>query len=98
MAELDISPKAHDDLVDIRLYSLEKFGPDVADAYFLSFDQAFDRLSARPLIGKYHPEPGPGMRCLVHHRHRIFYLIENEMVVIVRIIHHARDNLRALKS
>lgn len=98
MAELDLSPKARDDLVDIRLYSLENFGPDMADAYFLSFDQAFDRLATHPYIGVGCPEFGIGMRCLVHRRHRIFYVIENETVVIVRIIHHARDNTRALKS
>lgn len=98
MAELDLSPEARQDLVEIRIYSLEKFGPDTADAYFLGFDQAFDRLSQHPHVGVPKPEMGLGVRCLVHRRHRIFYIIEGDVVVIVRIIHHARDIWSALKS
>jgi toxin ParE1/3/4 len=98
VAELDISPQARQDLVEIRIYSLEQFGPVVADVYFLGFDQAFDRLARHPHVGVPKPELGSGVRCLVHRRHRIFYIIEDDVVVIVRIIHHACDTRSALKS
>jgi len=98
VAELDISPEARQDLVEIRLFSLEQFGPDIADAYFLGFDQAFDRLAHHPHVGVPKPELGTGVRCLVHRRHRIFYIIDGGVVVIVRIIHHARDLNSALKK
>lgn len=37
------------------------------------------------------PELGCDIRCLVHRHHRIFYIIEADVVVIGRIIHHARN-------
>lgn len=98
MAEVFPSLAARADLLEIREYSIEQFGGDVADNYFLGFDEAFDLLADHPLIGAARPELGKGIRCLVHQRHRIFYYLEGDVVLIVRIVHHARDARRALKG
>jgi toxin ParE1/3/4 len=98
MAELDLSPAARADLVEIRRYSIEQFGAAIADAYFLGFDQAFDVLRRHPLSGSQQLELGKGLRCYTHRKHRIFYIVEAELVLIVRIIHHARNARRALNG
>jgi toxin ParE1/3/4 len=85
-------------LLDIREFSIERFGPDVADDYFLGFDEAFDPLADHPLVGEARPELGKDIRCLVHRRHRIFYAVQEDRVLIVRIVHHAMDARRALKG
>lgn len=89
---------ARSDLVAIRDYSLEQFGPEAADLYFLGFDEAFDLLSEHPLAGAAYPNLGTGMRCLTHRRHRLLYRVEEDVVLIVRIVHHAMDAQQALKG
>jgi toxin ParE1/3/4 len=91
------SQAARDDLVAIRLYSIEQFGREVADEYFLGFDSAFDLLASYPAAGSATPQYGKAYRCLIHRRHRIFYAVKDDIVRIVRILHHAVDAKRTLK-
>jgi toxin ParE1/3/4 len=88
---------ARNDLVAIRLYSIEQFGPTMADEYFLGFDSAFDLLANYPLAGTSTPEYGKVYRCLMHRRHRIFYSVNEDVVRVIRILHHAMDAKLALK-
>lgn len=96
MADLDLSPAARADLLAIRIYSVDQFGADVADSYFLGFDAAFALLREHPLVGPACPDLGKGIRCLTHRRHRLFYHLEGDTVVILRVVHHAMDARRAL--
>ena len=98
MIEVHLSPSARADLVDIRYYSMAQFDAITADAYFLGFDVAFDLLSQHPQAGVATPQYGKPYRCLVHRKHRIFYRVEHEKVLIVRILHHARDVRNAMKE
>ena len=98
MAELDLSPAARADLRDIRVYSVDRFGVEVADSYFLGFDTAFALLREHPMAGAGRADLGNGIRCLLHRRHRIFYYLDGDIVVIVRIVHHAMNARRALKG
>ena len=84
--------------MDIREYSIEQFGAETADTYFLGFDEAFDLLARHPLAGEAKQKIGKGIRCLTHRQHRIFYIVDKDIVLIIRIIHHARDAKRALKG
>ena len=97
MTKVFPSLAARADLLEIREYSIEQFGSEIADTYFLGFDQAFDRLADHPLIGVARPELGKGIRCLVHQRHRLFYCVDGDVVLIVRIVHYAMDAKQALK-
>lgn len=97
MIELDLSPAARADLVDIRLFSIEQFGALVADDYFLGFDEAFALLRRHPQAGTEQRIFGKGMRCLTHRRHRIIYQFDGEVLLIVRIINHARSAKRVLR-
>jgi toxin ParE1/3/4 len=98
MTELDLSPAARVDLVDIRIYSIEQFGPAVADDYFLGFDEAFALLRRHPMAGAEQRLLGKGIRCFTHRRHKIIYQVEGDLLLIVRIIHHARSAQRALRG
>ena len=83
-------------MADIDEYSVDQFGQDVADIYARGFNETFDILRRHPLAGPEKPELGRAFRCIVHRRHRIFYTVSDDTVLIVRIIHHARDARRAL--
>ena len=98
MARVFPTEAARADLVAIREYSIERFGSDVADDYFLGFDEAFDLLSRHPLAGPAMPEFGDGIRCLTHRRHRLFYKVDADIVLIVRVLHAAMDARQTLKK
>lgn len=95
---LRLSGAARVDLVEIRKYSIAEFGADVADAYFRGFNKAFSLLRERPFAGAGQPELAEGLRRYVHRRHRIFYRVDDDLVLIVRIIHHAQNARQALNE
>lgn len=98
VADLSFTNAAVADLGEIDEYSLARFGEEAGEAYMRGFDAAFALLRTHPHAGAAVSEYGKGYRCLVHQRHRIFYRPEQDRVLIVRIIHHARDAMAVLKK
>ena len=96
MAEIRFSPAARADLKDIGRFSRREFGKTVADKYLLGLDQVFDRVALHPHFGEAQPKLGKGVRRSSHRSHRIFYEVEGDVVLILRIFHHARDVKRGL--
>ena len=96
VTEVKISSAARADLVEIRKYSNEQFSAEVADNYFTGFDDVFDLLRRHPGAGTAKPEFGKNIRCTVHRKHQIYYQFSREVVLIIRIIHHARNAKREL--
>lgn len=98
MADVRFSSAARSDLAAIDEYSARQFGDEVADAYARGFAEAFDLLSRHAEAGSAWPELGDGIRCQVHRRHRIFYRVDANFILIVRILHHAMDVQAALQG
>ena len=96
MAEIKFSPAARTDLKELGRFSKRGFGTTVAEKYLLGLDQVFDRLASHPHSGEARPKLGSGVRRLSHRSHRIFYEVEGEVVLILRIFHQARDVKRSL--
>ena len=91
MAEVRLSPAAEADLEDIDGFGGDAFGSEVADRYSRGFREVFDLLRRHPQIGV--PQSGLGrrVRSTPHRSHRIFYEVDGEVVLVLRIFHHARD-------
>lgn len=89
---------ARSDMIDIRRFSIEQFGGDVADKYFMGFDAAFELLERHPLAGQPREAWGRGIRAFHQRRHRIVYRVEGDEVLIVRVLHHAQDVKLTLKK
>jgi toxin ParE1/3/4 len=98
VSSVRLSPEARADFVEIRKYSNEQFSANVANAYFVGFDELFDLLRRHPMAGAAKPELGKKIRCIVHRKHRIYYILDNDLVLFVRIVHYAMDAKRALKG
>ena len=92
------SPAARGDLLNIRAYSIDQFSAEIADVYFLGFDEAFNLLALHPMAGPERSDISKGLRCLVHSKHRIFYRVKKDMVVIVRVVHHSMDDRQVLRG
>jgi len=96
MARLAYSPEAIADIEEITAFSVERFGLYVADAYLTGLEAACEQLRDFPEMGPIYPRVRPEIRCLIHQRRRIFYRFEEGIVLILRILHHARDVQPAL--
>jgi toxin ParE1/3/4 len=96
LAKLTLTAAARSDLADIDEWDYHQFGKEVADDYSRKLNSAFDQLANHPLSGRATPEYGKTYRCLTHSKHRILYRVNNDVVCIIRILHHAMDAKRAL--
>jgi toxin ParE1/3/4 len=88
---LELSRRAQADLDDIRDYSLAEFGVARAFAYLDAVEAAFRRIVEFPDVGAVHPLVHPPIRSLSCQQHRIFYEIEGNAILILRILHKAMD-------
>ncbi|BDW97639.1 plasmid stabilization protein ParE [Thalassospira tepidiphila] len=91
MANYILSQKADEDLEGIYIYSHESFGEEQAIAYFLSLRDCLNNLASSPHIGRDVSFLHPGMHCHHHKRHMVYYLIEGDGVLVVRVLHDAMD-------
>ena len=91
MAEVTFSNAAETDLIDIDEFSSARFGDEVGEVYMFGFHLAFARLADFPMAGPELPDYGVGIRCLKRGSHRIFYRMNGDDVLILRILHHARE-------
>jgi toxin ParE1/3/4 len=56
-----------------------------------AIEQKFEPLRDMPLLGAARNQLAPGLRVIFHSRYAIYYVARDEEVVIVRVIHGARD-------
>lgn len=96
-ARLGFTQAARVDLKEMRRYGFEQFGREIADRYVDDIEGVFRLLQEQPRAGQARPEIGSDIRCFSKKQHRVFYRVENDSVVILRVIHHAMDAKRALK-
>ena len=94
MTKIHLGEGAKDDLRDIRIYSKAQFGPAVAKAYMQGLDAIFTMLCQRPHVGAPEADLERGVRGFAYRSHRIYYRIIGDTIVIIRVLHHARDARR----
>lgn len=90
MTRLRTTLAARTDIRSIETYSKAVFGAQAARDYLVGLSAIFDLLESRPLAGA---EDGivEGMRSFRYRSHRIYYRLEGDMLLVVRVLHHARD-------
>lgn len=93
---LELSRRAQTDLNDIRDYSVEHFGSTRAILYLDAIEQAFRRIVELPYIGVSQPGLSAESRSLPVGEHRVYYSIEPETILVVRVLHKAMDAARHL--
>lgn len=98
MADYVLSNAAGADLDDIYVYSFETFGEARADAYFLSLRDALQTLAEKPRMGRDTSALYDGLLRHHHARHVVYYLIEDDGIFVVRVLHDAMDAPRHLST
>lgn len=91
MADIELSAAALADLEEIFEYGAANFGNEGAELYSRGFGTAFDRLRHYPRSGATRPELGHSIRSILYRQHRLYYIIQDAGVLVLRVIHGARD-------
>jgi toxin ParE1/3/4 len=88
--EVVLLDKARSDLLRVHHY-LEAHSPNAADAFIRRVDSNLANLARFPFIGRDRPGLIPGLRCLVVGLYLIFYKVESDQVIVVRVIDGRMD-------
>lgn len=96
MADVLLSTLARADLEDIRAHGVEAFGEAAAERQLVGLRSVFVFHAEHPMAGQARPEFRHDIRSLPHRPHRILYTVTGEIVLVVRVIHQARDVASAL--
>ena len=86
-----LSNKAGEDLRKIARYTVRNFGTRQAKVYALGFQNCFEAVSDNPHIGQSYDHIRLGLRRFDHQSHSIYYMVRENGVLIVRILHQSRD-------
>lgn len=86
-----LTPEAENDLIEIYVFGFQNFGETQAEKYFSDFEDCFQLISKTPLICRERTEFSPPVRIHHHGRHLVIYLIQDDQILIVRILHDSMD-------
>jgi toxin ParE1/3/4 len=91
-----IRPKAELDLSDIWLSGVEIWGVERADRYMKGLFAAFDVLADFPEMARERAEFSPPVRMHSNGSHLILYVVQNDVVEIIRVLHPRQDFIALL--
>lgn len=91
-----LSQRADDDIYNIYITGVERFGSTQADEYHWDLQRTFELIALQPSIARIRSEFDPPIRVHVHRAHAIAYQIESDHILIVRVLHGAQDWRRHL--
>ena len=91
MADYRLTRRAEGDLAGIADYTIERFGIEQARRYREGLESCFRMLADGPLIGRPAEGLSPGLRRYEVQAHIVFYRIEGDGILIVRVLHEKMD-------
>ena len=91
MPRIRLTPAAREDLADIWRYTDEEWGTDQATEYTRDIDLAFRLLADEPKLCRERTEFDPPVRIYHQASHLIIYLVDDQGIVVVRILHERMD-------
>lgn len=89
---------AEDDLIDIWLYSLNKWGITQADQYIDNLGESITTVAANPDIGTACDYVREGYRKLHVKEHYIFYKYSLDTLFVIRVLGDSMDYKPILES
>lgn len=89
-----LTVRAERDITDIYMYTAREFGLAQADAYVGGMFDSIEKLADAPYLGR--AIERRHYRCLAYESHSIFYKVEDNGVLVVRILHARMDPDRQL--
>lgn len=87
----EITRQADKDIEEIFRYTLKEYGKKQAVKYLSALKSLFIKLCKTPEIGRLRDELREGLRSITNDQHIIFYSINENKILIVRVLHGNRD-------
>lgn len=88
---LFLSSSAKNDLISITEYTLQRWGEKQADIYLSHIDKALLAIQHAPHIGRVRTDISDRHRCFSVEKHLIIYFIQDDSIMVSRIVHQSRD-------
>jgi toxin ParE1/3/4 len=88
--QIVLSEKARTDLLGIYRYLAER-NPVAAETFARRIDENFENLARFPFIGRERSSLAAGLHCLIVGLHLIFYIVEADRIIVVRVIDGRMD-------
>ncbi|WP_373458393.1 type II toxin-antitoxin system RelE/ParE family toxin [Neorhizobium huautlense] len=85
-----LRPRARRDISEILAY-LAARNPTAARAWREAIFRIFDLLDTNPQMGTAHDDVRRGLRMFPTGRYIVLYRLDDESIVVLRVIHAARD-------
>ena len=96
--DLRFSELADADIIDSYLYGLLNFGQAQADRYEQDLRHVIGIIADNPRLVSERPEYEPPVRIHHHGKHYIIYRIEDDHILIIRILRDEVDLTRHLHT
>ena len=93
-----VSPEAESDLLDIWSYIATESNAQTADRLIDSVIERFLLLARHPFAGTLRHDLRTGLRTFPVHSYLIFYRIDADDVLILRVLHGHRDLETVLRA
>jgi toxin ParE1/3/4 len=91
MLLINISPAAKNDLSEIAVFTLEKWGISQRNKYIKDIFDAFEELSKHPNLGKKADSIYKSYRIYKINKHCIFYTFNSTNLIIAGIFHEKME-------
>ncbi len=91
MENYRLTKKADTDLSNLYEYGISNFGLLQAQSYLIDLYDRFQLLSDNPLFGRSAVQFEPKLRRFEYKAHVIFYMLEDNGVLIVRVLGDEMD-------
>ena len=96
MTAFRLSPAAQSDVAEIWDYTVEKWGPDQAEAYMRRIKMAVLAIATDSCLGRSCNEIGSGYWKYLVGSHVLFYKVGQDGIDVIRILHSQMDFERHL--
>ncbi|MEM0965342.1 MAG: type II toxin-antitoxin system RelE/ParE family toxin [Verrucomicrobiota bacterium] len=93
-----LAPSADKDIEAIVRYTLKKWGKDQNDRYIASLIECFEQIAAGKIVDRSLNGTNKNLFFVRCGHHYIFYLRNQNPVVIVRVLHERMDLVQQIKD
>ncbi len=91
MLKCQLTRVAEEDLDEIWFYGLDTWGVKQADDYHQRLMQTIEHVAESPLQGCLEAEILEDLRSYPSGSHRIYYLVELDYIIVVRVLHQSMN-------
>ena len=83
--------QADQDIIDIYVHGVQEFGTDQAERYHRGLTSTFELLVTNPRLARERREFHPPVRIHPYEAHLIVYLVRDDGILIVRVLHGRQE-------